>query len=507
MKRNDGANSLPVGIWIRVSTDDQARGESPKNHEARARMYAEIKGWTIVELYDLSGVSGKSVADHPEAKRMFSDVASGKIKGLIFSKLARLARNTRELLDFSDYFQKHDANLVSLEESLDTSSPAGRLLYTVIGALAQWEREEISARVSASIPIRAQQGKPTGGLGPFGYMWVDRQLVINPAEAPIIRRVFEAFLETGRLLSTCEKLNEEGLRARRGGKFVPVSLKRILTDTAYKGSRRANYSQSLGNKKSWVLKPEKDWVMVPVEPIIDEETWDKVNSRLIKNSDPYPKLIPREGRFLFSGKLFCTCGQKFYVAPYPTMKTPRYTCKACRFKINEDVLIDHFLKALKTMVVHPEELQATIDIESEVEEKTERLEMLRRELKTLDGKIGVLLDLVSDQTLDRGNFAERFLPLKNRKEQLQTEIPRLQGELDADKATRIDKKYLLDRAVNYSEMWPLLNYEEQKMLVEELLGEVRIKDDRIHFVFAFSPSLMEVGKAKRNNRGSSPRRA
>jgi site-specific DNA recombinase len=117
------------------------------------------------------------------------------------------------------------------------------------------------------------------------------------------------------------------------------------------------------------------------------------------------------------------------------------------------------------------------------------------------------LDLVSDQTLDRGNFAERFLPLKNRKEQLQTEIPRLQGELDADKATRIDKKYLLDRAVNYSEMWPLLNYEEQKMLVEELLGEVRIKDDRIHFVFAFSPSLMEVGKAKRNNRGSSPRRA
>jgi site-specific DNA recombinase len=79
-------------------------------------MYAELKGWNVVELYDLSGVSGKSVIDHPEAKRMLSDVASGKIQALIFSKLARLARNVRELLDISDHFQKHNANLVSLAE-------------------------------------------------------------------------------------------------------------------------------------------------------------------------------------------------------------------------------------------------------------------------------------------------------------------------------------------------------------------------------------------------------
>jgi len=68
---------MQVGIWIRVSTEDQARGESPKNHETRARMYAELKGWNVVELYDLPGVSGKSVIDHPEAKRMLQDVASG----------------------------------------------------------------------------------------------------------------------------------------------------------------------------------------------------------------------------------------------------------------------------------------------------------------------------------------------------------------------------------------------------------------------------------------------
>src|SRR5690606_27645780 len=100
-----------VGIWIRVSTEDQARGESPEHHERRARLYAEAKGWKVREVYDLSGVSGKSVIEHPEAKRMLGDIRSGHITGLIFSKLARLARNTRELLDFSDIFRENSADL------------------------------------------------------------------------------------------------------------------------------------------------------------------------------------------------------------------------------------------------------------------------------------------------------------------------------------------------------------------------------------------------------------
>src|ERR1019366_4159224 len=234
MKENHVLNKS-VGIWIRVSSEDQAKGESPAHHLERAKSYAAARGWTVKEVYDLAGVSGKSVKEHPEARRMLADVKRGHITGLIFSKLARLVRNTKKLLEFSEYFRAHHADLISLQDAIDTSTPSGRMFYTFQAAQAQWEREEIADRQKASILVRAKLGKTINGMAPFGYQWKDRKLIIQPDEAPVRRKAYELFLQYRRKGTVAKLLNAAGHRARKGALWSDTQVRRVLAESAIKG--------------------------------------------------------------------------------------------------------------------------------------------------------------------------------------------------------------------------------------------------------------------------------
>ena len=216
-----------VGVWIRVSTEDQKRGDSPEHHKDQARAYAKLHDYEIVEIYDLTGVSGKTVKDHPETQRMLMDVFRGHISGLIFSKIARFARNTIELLEFAKFFQEHDADLISLKESFDTATPAGRLFFRIISSMAEWEREEIVDRINSAVKTRAKLGKVMGGI-PYGYKRKGKDYIeLHPEESVIRRKMYELYKIHQRYGTVARIINSEGHRTKRGKLFSDMAIKRL----------------------------------------------------------------------------------------------------------------------------------------------------------------------------------------------------------------------------------------------------------------------------------------
>lgn len=506
MKDELGLNSASkrVGVWIRVSTEDQAKGESLEHHEQRARYYAQAKGWQIIEVYRLEGVSGNAVGEHPETKRMLADVRRGHITGLIFSKLARLARNTKELLEFADFFRASDADLISLQESIDTSTPAGRLFYTMIAAMAQWEREEIAERVAASVPVRARLGKSLGGQASFGYQWHDGRLMPEPNEAPVRRLIYELFIQHRRKKTVARLLNEAGHRTRNGSKFTDSTVYRLLRDPTAKGVRRANYTRSGGRGKQWQLKPESDWVLIDVESVVSEELWEQCNAILdaCANGRERPGKRPVH---LFAGLVTCQCGQKMYVPS----NTPKYVCQKCRNKIPIVDLEGIYHDQLRDFLLSPEDLhQYVADAETSIREQEALVASLCQEKRKLEQDIDHLFQLHRDGQLPTHGFGARYQPLQDRLDQIQDEIPRLEADIDFLKVNLLSSDQVLYEAHNLADRWEKLDSTERRQIVETITDEVVIGQDNVtinlHYL-PVSPELM--ARRQRNFRGSWPPRA
>jgi site-specific DNA recombinase len=484
----------PVGIWIRVSTEDQAKGESPEHHERRARLYAESKDWEVREVYHLEAVSGKLVMEHTEAKRMLKDIRDGHITGLIFSKLARLARNTKELLEFAEIFNKENADLISLHESIDTSTPAGRLFYTIIAAMAQWEREEIVSRITASIPIRAQMGKSLGGLAPFGYKYVDKVLVIDENEAPVRKLVYELFLKLKRKKTVANELNKMGYRTRNGVEFTDSTVFGLLRDSTPKGIRRINYNNHTPDGKR-TFKPESEWMYVPCPAIVEEELWNECNrimdEQREKNQRPGPKSV-----HLLSGFVHCTCGKKMYVYH----RNLKFTCKQCKTGILVSDIDEIFHGQLKSFLLNDTDI---VDYEKkqdrDIQEKEQLLKVLAEEAAKNRRKMKDLVDMRLGGELSKENFVLHHKPLEERMGQLDAQIPELQASVDFLKIQYLSSDTVLQGAKDLYQQWPVLPFEDKRSIVEIITGKIIVGTEDIHMTLAYLPSVSgNAGKSQSN---------
>src|SRR6185295_6125139 len=147
-------------------------------------------------------------------------------------------------------------------------------------------------------------------------------------------------------------LNEQGHRTRGGGLFSGTTVRRLILDPTAKGIRRANYTKSLGDGKKWKLKPESEWIEVPIPAIVDTAVWEACANILRERADghkPGPRAV-----HLFTGAVYCTCGRRMYVPS----NTPKWVCYGCRNKVPIQDLEAVFAERLKALVFSPEEIDA-----------------------------------------------------------------------------------------------------------------------------------------------------
>jgi len=491
-KRDEIIGRKKVGIWIRVSSDEQAKGEGPEHHLARARARAALEGWDIKEVYNLSGVSGKSVKEHAECQRMMADIQRKHIQVLLFSKLARLARNTIELLEFSKYFETHGADLVSMSEKIDTSSPAGRLFFTIIAAMATWEREEIGERQIASVLTRAKLGKTINGSAPYGYQWQNRELVIHSQEAPIRRRAYELFLQYMRKGTVAKLLNAEGHRTRSGALFSDTQLGRILICPSAKGIYYFNRVRKTG---PWAgtEKPEDEWGKAPCPSIIPEEMWNQVNDILEKQAKQWkrPGKVPVNP---FGNRIWCQCGGRMY----ERKNIGKFHCRKCNRKVPVDAFDQKMREEVHRFYGSPQQVAIRLeDAKKHLMENEADLAGRQRQIQKLRDEMNRMMRLFLDGHISEQGIGEFYKPAEEQLNQLLAGLPRLEAEAARLRVQQVSNEEVVQEARTLYEQWPKLDLDRKRTIVEMVFERIEVKDGeagrtKIAITFSGLPSSEEL---------------
>ena len=410
---------------------------------------------------------------------MFDDIRSGNIKGIIISSLSRLARNTSELLEYSKFFEENNASLISINESLDTSTSGGKFFYTLLSALSTYEREITYERQIASLNYRRKQGKFTGGMVSYGYKIIDAEVVVNEEEAPIRRLIYDLFIEHQRMSTVARELNNRGYVTRKGKQWSDVTIRRLLKNTDAKGMRKCNYRGQLSKDNPSGLKPQSEWQYLPCPPLISEEKWDETNA-IIKeqekgsiNKQPLNKRV-----HLFTSYLKCELGHKMTIKS----KSNRYTCKECKYGIDKDDLEDVFLTRIKQFLISDEELSEynKSNIE-ELELKSDEIEFAKTELLKLESKLDKLIDLNLKGEIPTNGFKKHYEPVFVRKENLEISVRNLEIEQKQLEQAKSSFQVIATKSIDFYNNWQNLDRGEKRYIVEAITNEIIFDNQTIIF--------------------------
>lgn len=447
-----------AAIYIRVSTDAQREeGYSIDAQKEMLTAYCVSKGIKKYEYYIDGGFSGSNI-DRPELKRLIEDVKKGKIGCVLVYKLDRLSRSQKDTLYLiEDVFNPHNVDFISLNESMDTSTPLGRLMLGILSAFAQLERENIKERTSMGMKERVKEGYwMGGGRVPFGYDYdQSRGILVPNRDAETVRRIYELYLDGYSLNSIARML---GLRYEKLARQILM--------------RKSNAGYIVYNGEEYKGRHEA---------IVNLETYEKAMQ----------KMQERSGRFkggaqnLLTGLVRCgVCGAK--------MRYQRWGKQGYRLVCySKDKSKPHLVKdpdctnvgiwAAELENVVKEDL-FSIGVKTQNNKKIDEkdvLEILKENEAKITEKLKRLYNLYAEATDDA--LKETIAETKKSLSELQSQINREEKQKILSRNRREIKKQLS----TLRESWGYMTDRERRKVVESCVEEITVANEDVEIYYKF----------------------
>lgn len=453
-------------IYTRVSTAMQVDGFSLDAQKDKLKKYAEFQEMCVVGEYSDEGKSGKNIDGRPEFQQMLSDIASGKdnVAYVLVYKLSRFGRNAADALNSLQQMQDYGVNLICVEEGIDSSRESGKLIISVLSAVAEIERENILVQTMEGRKQKAREGKWNGGFAPYGYKLENGELKIAEDEAEIIRLIFEKYINTNMGVSSVAKyLNQHGYekKRRQNGTLSAFSahfVTMVIDNPIYCGKlaygRRKN-EKIVGTRNQYHIVKQDDYPVYDGvhEAIISETDWLMAQKKRAENNGKREKIYSLEHEHILSGILVCpVCGGKMYgnvnrkkKADGTTYKDCFYYC--CKHRLEVDGhrcdynrqwsqeringAVEEIVKKLVNNQRFESAIREKIDAKVDTAELDKELEGMQKRLRQLNGaktKLAQQLDAldITDPLYDR-----KYQDMQNRLYRFYDEIGGAESEISA----------------------------------------------------------------------------
>lgn len=304
----------------------QVDGYSLDAQKDKLKKYAEFQEMIVVDEYSDAGKSGKNTEGRPDFIRMLSDIESQKdnIDFVLVFKLSRFGRNAADVLSSLQLMQDFGVNLICVEDSIDSSKDSGKLMISVLSAVAEIERENILVQTMEGRRQKAREGKWNGGFPPYGYKLVEGKLQIADDEVEVIHKIYDMFVGTNDGLNSIARyLNDNGYIKKKRQKrnldtFSYAFVKGIIDNPTYTGKmpygRRKNEKKQ-GERNKFHIVKQKEYPLYDGEHdgIISEDQWQAAQVKRKLTGGKREKVHSLQHANILSGILKCPrCGAPMY---------------------------------------------------------------------------------------------------------------------------------------------------------------------------------------------------